>query len=255
MPKMHEILAAEPNVAGAWGAMKDETLRVFDRADAFVRVTTTKKHFAEEDSKLDTTETKDNTTTVAERVSYLLSRSFAKHLDLQLQKDATNQQAKADLVVGGQTLAKDVPAQTLLLLEKELTAIRQVLLKAPTLQSGPVWIRDEGNGLYVTKEPQVTFSTKKTIRPVILVQATEHHPAQVDRVSEDVPVAKIEKVTWSGALSSAEKAAIVGRVDALIVAAKKARQRANNTEASKARIGAAVADFILGGPDTVRDDE
>jgi hypothetical protein len=247
MAKMHELLAAEANLQGLWNGIREETLKVFDRPDAFTKLVTTKKHFEESNSHLDVTETKDLTTTVKDRLSYALTGAFVKHTDLQLQKDATNADAKADLVVGQTVIAKDIPATTLLHLEKELAQVRQMILKVPTLQAGPVWQKDENTGLYATAEAKVTFTTKKTVRPIVLVPATEHHPAQVDKVSEDIPIAKIEKHEWSGMLSSVEKAELLGRVDALLVATKKARQRANNVEVKKVRMGRSIADFILNG--------
>lgn len=247
MAKLHELIASEPNVTAVFNSMREETLKVFGKPDNFTKTVTTKSYFDEENRKLDTVETKDMVTTVQERLRYFLSKSFTRYVDLQLRKDKTNQHARADLVVAGKTLAKDVPATMLLQLEKELAHIRSVLLQAPTLQSGPVWVRDESEGLFVTLEPQVSFSTKKSMRPVILVEATKEHPAQVEKVTEDVPVAKVERKVWSGMITSREKADMIGRVDALLVAAKRARQRANSQEADKSSIGSSIVDYILSG--------
>lgn len=251
-PKLHEIIAAEPNVTGVFNSMREETLKVFDKPDNFLRIVQEKKHFNEEDTRLDTSETKELVTTVKDRLNYLLNKSFSNYLDLQITKDATNQVAKADLVVGDTVVAKDVPGTMLLQLEKELKSIRELVLKAPTLQAGPVWVTDPNEpNLMVVEQPKVTFTTKKTMKPVILVQATDKFPAQVEKVNEDVAVAKIETKTWSGMLTSKEKAEILSRVDALLVAAKRARQRANSAEVVRTKIGKAVADFILSGPEEV----
>lgn len=245
--KLHELIATEPSVTARFNAMREETLKVFGRPEAFIKSVTTKKHFDEESAKLDVTETKDLTTTVSERLKYLLTETFSQFVDVQLNKDATNQTANADLVVNGVVLAAGLPATTLLDLEKELASIRNVIIHAPTLSAGPVWIKDENEGLYVTKDPKVTFSTKKTMKPVVLVPATDRHPAQVEKIMEDVPVAKIEQTVWSGMLTSVEKAEILERVDSLIIAAKRARMRANSTEATDRKIGRVVADYVLTG--------
>lgn len=253
MTKMHEIIAAEPSVTAAYNNIREETLKVFDKPDHFLRTTTTKTHFDSEQSRLDVTETKDMVTTVKDRMKYMLEGSFTRYVDIQLQKDATNQVAKADLVVNGQAVLKDVPATMLLQLEKELAKLREVVAKAPTLQPGPVWVKDEGVNLFVTDLP-VTFTTKKTMRPVVLVEATDKHPAQVEKVSEDVPVAKVDRRVWSGMLTSVEKSEILGRLDVLLVAAKKARQRANGADVIKSKIGKTLTDFILNGPSAVEAD-
>jgi hypothetical protein len=249
MPKLHELLAVQTNLDGQYNAMKDETIKVFKRAEAFTKTVTEKKHFNDEDSKLDVSETKDITTTVDERLKYLLTGAFTRYLDVSYQLDLSNQKAVADLVVAGQTIAKDVPATMLLQMEKDLAQLRVIVAEAPTLQAGPVWVKDEGENLFVTAEPIVTFTTRKTMKPVILVPATDKHPAQVEKINEDVAIAKITKKTWSGMLTSVAKAAILSRIDALLVATKKARQRANNVEAATDKIGFAVANFILSGPD------
>lgn len=246
MGKMHELIAAEAATSATYNAMLDETAKVFDRPDAFIRSVSKKTHFDAEMSHLDVEEVKDMTTSVSDRLDYLLNGSFVKHVDLELNKDTTNQVAKADLIVSGKTIAKDVPATMLLDLEKEFARLRQLVLKVPTLAAGPEWITDEESGMFKTKQPIVTFTTKKTIKPIVLVAATDKHPAQVEKVSEDVPIAKVEKWTWSSMMTSAQKAAMLGRIDQLLLAAKQARMRANDAEATDRKIGQSIADYVLG---------
>lgn len=248
MGKMHELIAAESSIAATYNSMREETAKVFDKPDAFVRSTTVVTYFDDAESHLNTTETKELTTTVADRLEYFLSGAFVGYLDLQLNKDLTNQLASAELEIDGKVLAAGIPATMFLQLEKELSTLRNVVLKAPTLAPGFVWEREENeDNLFRTREPKVSFRTKKTVRPIVLVPPTDKHPAQVDKVNEDVPVAKIEQRIWSGMLSSSQKADYLSRIDALLVAVKKARQRANSVEATKASIGKTIADFILSG--------
>lgn len=248
MGKMHELIAAESSIAATYNSMKDETAKVFDKPDAFIRETTVVTYFDDADSNLNTVETKELTTTVVDRLEYFLSGSFVSYLDLQLNKDLTNQSAMADLEVDGKAIATAIPATMFLQLEKELVTLRNVVLRAPTLAPGSVWEKEENeDNLFRTSEPKITFRTKKTVRPIVLVPPTDKHPAQVDKINEDVPVAKIEKRTWSGMLSSSQKAEYLERIDTLLVAVKKARQRANGVEASRAKIGKTIADYILSG--------
>ena len=69
---------------------------------------------------------------------------------------------------------------------------------------------------------------------------------RVKEVFEDVPVARITKDSYSGMFTSAQKADIIGRLDALLKAVKQARQRANNVEADKSKFGSIITKFLLG---------
>lgn len=246
---MHELLAAETNVNAVYNAMLEETFKVLEKPEHFTRVTATKEHFNTDEAHLNVTETKDMVTTVSDRLNYFFGRPFINMVDTSLQKDATNQVAKADLIVDGQTLLTAIPATALLAWESKFDALRRVLLKVPTLPSGPLWEEDDQeNGLWRTAEPQVSFTTRKTMKPVELSPATKEHPAQVDKVFEDVPIAKVTKTTWSGMWTSKQKADALARLDALLIAIKKARQRANRTDVLKPKAGKVLADFILKGP-------
>jgi len=68
-------------------------------------------------------------------------------------------------------------------------------------------------------------------------------------VFEDVPVASVTKTVWSGMWTSRQKADALARLDTLLIAIKKARQRANRTEVLKPRAGKVLADWILKGPE------
>ena len=246
MAKMHELLAVESSVTANFQRDLEETLKVFARPDAFRREVVSKNFFAEEDSRMNTVATSEITTTVNDRLNWF-SGAADKYLDVVIQKDKTNQKAVASIVLDdGTVLAADVPATTLLALETKLQDFRRVFSAIPTLPSGVVWVFDSGENLWKTKEPSVTFQTKKTSKPVVLYEATKEHPAQVKEVFEDVPVAKIEKNMFNGMITSAEKSDLIGRLDVLLKAVKVARQRANNVDADTTKIGATITKFLLG---------
>lgn len=246
MAKMHELLAVESSVTANFQRDLEETLKVLSRPDVFQKQVAEKVFFAEEDQKLNVSETKDITTTVPERLTWF-SKAANSYFDVMLQKDRTNANAKADLALDdGTVLAKDLPATTLLSLESKLQEIRKVLVAAPTLPSGVVWEFNASEGLWQTKEPTITFQTKKTAKAVVLYEATKEHPAQVKEVFEDVPVAKITKNTYNGMITSAQKAEMLGRLDTLLKAVKQARQRANNVDADTSKIGAVLTKYLLG---------
>lgn len=244
MAKMHELLSVEASIASGFSRDTEETLKVFGRPDAFRKEIKKAEFFNAEDEKLNVTEVSDITTTVADRLKWF-SGHAVKLFDVLLQKDKTNQIANADLVVGEVVIAKDVPASTLLMLESKLQDVRRVLEAAPTLPAGLRWVEDPAENLFVTVDPIITFKTKKVTKPVVMYEATKEHPAQVKEVSEDVPVAKITKTTWAGTLTSSQKATLLGRVDVLLQAAKKARQRANTADVVKDTFGENIFAFLF----------
>lgn len=248
MAKLYELLAAEASAVAGHDIVAEETVKVFARPDAFVKTTKTTTYFSEEDHKLDTLESKDNITTVRDRLEYSFGAAFISRLDMMSQRDRTNQEARADVIINGEVLLAQVPGITLLALETFLAKKRKELEAIPTLQPGPVWIDDVATGLRKAAETKVSFRTKKTIRAIVLSPATDRHPAQVQAINEDVPIAKIEDRVWSGMATSNDKHNYLARIEALIVAVKKARQRANSQEVVKLKIGDALAGFILDGP-------
>ncbi len=253
MAKLHEILAVESGLQTAAKKINEETIKTFGKKDEhFVETTRIVSHFGEEDQKLDTVETKSMVTTVLDKLLYNQGPNI-RALDAYLQKEATNQKASADIIVGEGsvsqvTIAVGVPATVLLGLETKLTELRAVYEAIPTLAPGPVWNLDltarGAGGVYAAANPDVTFRTRKTLKPIVMAPATEHHPAQVQAVTEDVPVAKIVTNHKSGMMTTAQKSALLDRVDQLLRAVKRARQRANGTEVVKQNIGAALFDFI-----------
>ena len=251
-PLLHELLAVEQQVLGHYNAMVKETEAVFGKPDHFLMGVRRKEMFNEADARLNTTETKDMVTTVHDRLSYFFKDAFAKMIDTELQKDATNQAAKADLIVDGKTILKDIPATALLNWETRLSSLLELLKQIPTLAPGVVWVVDpDRDNCHRTdpKEPKITFSTKKSSKPVVLYEATKEHPAQVKEVSEDIPVAKIIEEVHSGMFTSKQKADILARAQALLKAVRKARQRANRTEIVKMRAGHVLGKFLMEGPE------
>lgn len=251
MPKLHEVLAVESGLQAAAKKINDETIKTFGKKDEhFVETVTQLRHFAEEDSKLDQDDSKAMVTTVFDKLLYFVQPNV-RALDAYLQKEATNQTASADIVVAGKVIAADVPATVLLGLETKLTELRLVYDAIPTLAPGPTWLPDENKrkqgGVYRSTHPDVTFRTRKTVKPIIMAPATEHHQAQVQAVSEDVPIAKITKQHWSGMISSGQKSDLLERLDTLLRAVKRARQRANATDVVDRKIGKELFAFLHSG--------
>lgn len=248
MAKLHEVLAVESGLQTTAKAISAETIRTFGKKEEhFTAQTKTLEFFAEEDAKLNMAESRAMVTTVQQKLSYMQT-SHIKALDAYLQKESTNQRANADIEIDGLALATDIPATVLLGLETKLAELRKVYEEIPTLAPGVTWEFDlEQSGardVYRSANPGITFRTKRVTKPIVMAPATKEHPAQVQAITEDVPVAKITTQDWSGMMSSADKSELLGRLDKLLRAVKRARQRANSTEVEKRSIGKAIFGYL-----------
>lgn len=245
-PKLHEILAVEGDLDATSKKVCEEAITTFTKkADHFTEQLKELKMFDEGRQNENATETKALVTTVHDKLSHV--RQFVtKYLDTFATKEATNQVARADIVVSGVTIVESLPATVLLGLESKLKNLRQVYEAIPTLQPGAVWEKDpeRGEGIYRARDPEERMRTEKTTQYKVLYEATKEHPAQVEKWNQDVPIGKITLKTWSGMLSPAEKSALLTKVDTLIRAVKKARQRANTTEIVDMDVGQALFNFI-----------
>jgi hypothetical protein len=106
-----------------------------------------------------------------------VAASLAELFDITATKDWTNCNARADVLIDGRVLLKDVPATYLLFLEKQLGDLHTFVSKMSELDPGNDWAIDPGTGLYKT-DTQMTQRTKKVQRPITLYEATKEHPAQ-----------------------------------------------------------------------------
>lgn len=176
----------------------------------------------------------------------VLANSTAQIFDITAQIDEANMVARADVVVDGETILTGIPAMTLLFLEKQLADVRKYVSTIPILDDAETWNYDEITQLHVSALPMRTKSTKKVAKPIILAQATEHHPAQTQLVTLDEVVGYWDTTKTSGAMPGAQRAKILKRVDELLVAVKVAREEANSIEVAKKRnIGGLVFSFLM----------
>lgn len=159
-------------------------------------------------------------------------------------KDFANCEAKADVKVDGQVLVEGAPATYLLFLEKQLKDLQTFVGRMPTLDPSYDWAPDVNSNLYKT-EALKTAKTKKVTKPLLLAPATEHHPAQTDKITEDVIVGYWKAVKLSGALPQPRKEAILEKIEKLQRAVKMAREEANNTEVNKVEPGSQLLGWLL----------
>lgn len=174
-----------------------------------------------------------------------LAEQLTRHWDLALWRDEGNTRARADVVVNGVTILKDVPATFLLFLEKQLHDWRTAITKLPTLATDQLWTFD-ATGLHRT-EPIKSVSTRKTLRNHVLARATDKHPEQVKTYEEDVPVGDWTTVRLSGALTVPQQRELVERLDDLADAVKTAREQANLVEVDEVKAGDRLFGYLLNG--------
>lgn len=250
MGKQHELLAVEGDLQGTAKKVIEEAIQTFSkRADHFQGniKTLTMFYEARQETEGGVTERKELVSTVDEKLGYVFGH-INKYYDAVLQKESTNQIAKADLVLDGNVIAKDLPATFLLGLESKLKGLRSMIEAIPTLPPGISWEPDASakSGVFKTSHPITTYKTEKRIQHKVMYEATKEHPAQIQAWNEDEKIGKYSTEQSSGMLTTSEKSNRLTRVDKLIQAVKKARQRANNIEVVKGKIGKTLTDYIMG---------
>lgn len=187
-------------------------------------------------------------TKVQARAEEMVSDSaeiLSKLFDVTATKDWANCTAKADVVVDGKTILKDVPVSYLLFMEKQLVDFHTFVKKLPTLDPSEDWRFDNAQNCYATA-PVGTVKTKKVPRNHEKSPATDKHPAQVEVYHEDVLVGTWKTIKYSGAMPSTRVNDILERVEKLQEAVKFAREDANSGPAPEIKTGEKVFKYLLG---------
>ena len=172
-------------------------------------------------------------------------KALVELFNVTIQKDRANCGALADVIVDGQVVLHLVPVTSLLFLEKQLTDFKTLLSKIPTLDPGEDWRLDEATGLFKTNVVRTT-RTAKTQKPIVLYDATEHHPAQTQMITEDVIVGHWNTTKHSGALTVSRKEELLEKAERFLAAVKFAREEANSSEVLREDAGEVVFKHLLG---------
>lgn len=249
--KLHELLAVHSNHETQVEKTSGELRDTFTKKEQRFRETLVVIQWNEQ-GKPDTKEEQSALqSTVADELNWI-SGFFANAVDVEHQIDKANQIAVADVILddeGETVILRNMPATTLLSLEKRLNKFQELCATIPTLDPTKAFEIDttfRKPGVYKSREV-VAPKTAKFERPLVLAEATKEHPAQVQLRSYDEVVGHRHSVEWSGMITPAAKADIHARVDQLIRAVKKARARANAVEIdTSAKIGKVLFDFIIG---------
>jgi hypothetical protein len=171
-----------------------------------------------------------------------LKKALSDLLDISLTKDIGNCKAFSDLTIGDSQIS--VPATFLLFLEKQIVDIKTFVTNLPVLDGNEDWTKDDNIGLYKSN-PTKTHRTKKTVKPIVLYDATDKHPAQCQLINEDVTVGYWHVTKNSGAIPENRKKEILNRIEEFSDQVKKAREKANMVEVENKEIGLLLFNYLF----------
>ena len=254
-PELHEVLAVQGDLEANAKRVSSEAVDTFvNREPHFSGHERDLNMFKEQDKKLEAAhaERQALTTTVGAKLKYVQG-PIGKHWDCIAQKERTNQEARADVIVGKTVIAKDVAVGALIAYERELKEYRALIDSIKTLPPGKKWVLDESltaadgsKGVYRDEFVEKKLKTVQTIAHKVLVPSNDKHPAQIEKWKENEPVGEFIQQNFSGKITTAEKSKMLANVSALITAVKKARMRANKTPVQKVAVSKSFFKFIHG---------
>lgn len=246
--KLNAVIAVEKGVKSRSLGVVSELYKTIQKPELFDGFVRTYSKLNEEDPDLPL-----DRKVVQFRMQDVLSAlrlSKSELIDVLAQVDVGNTQARASVWVDGKEILPELPATTLLSLEKELIDLRSFVSQIPVLDNAETWKaeRDDNTGYWITDVTSV-HRTKKIVKSLVLIQPTKEHPGQAQAIQEDIVAGFWNTVKHSGAMKKLEKEAIAARVEKLLIAVKKAREEANgDTPVPEAPgIGAKLFDFIFEG--------
>ncbi|MEL6898354.1 MAG: hypothetical protein AAFP90_19835, partial [Planctomycetota bacterium] len=227
MTKLNQIIAVLNGKKSQTQKSLTEVHKRLQKPTLFDGISRSYQPIDEEGEKLPP-ETKNIQFTASEAITQARA-AMVELFDLAATQDIANCQAKADIVVDGQTLLEQVPVTYLLFLEKQLVDLRTFVNTIPVLDPAEKWSFDETADCFAT-EPTLSNRTKKVPRSHVLYEATDKHPAQVEMYHEDVIVGQWRTVKFSGAISAQDRNEYLHRIRRLVEAIKFAREEANGRE-------------------------
>ena len=247
---MHELLAVEETLVGRANAIVEETIHSFKQkaVELYTGAIKTYKPLDDNDHDLVPPVSREIVDSVPAKLEYTAEK-VSEEYDFLLQKELTNQSAKADLVIGGKTLATGLPVNFLLTLERRLEKFRALLNDAPTLPNGIKWVPDpqHGEGFYKLETAEISYRTRKVAVPVVLYEATDKHPAQVKESERSDTVGTYTEMKFDSRITTAFKSELLDRMDVLLQEVKKAIRRANQIDVVERVVGEQIFDFLIDG--------
>ena len=250
MAKLHELLAVESNLRTQADSCRVDLMNTFEKKT---------NHFKEvvvsfqpiEEGNPPTIESQLKLQTTVTRELDWIGEKIAKAINISHAIDIANTLAKADVVLdNGRVLLENVPATSLLQLEKRVREVHSLVQGIPTLDPSKNFQVDDsmGHGIYRARDDSRP-RTKKSFSYIVMVPPTDRHPAQVKELMEDAVVGHTTSQEWSSLITVGEKASMLDRVEEILRAVKKARARANEVEVDvkEAQIGWSILGYIFAG--------
>jgi hypothetical protein len=243
MARLNQIIAVEKGVKSRSFQELTDAHHALQKPTLLAGISRTYRPKDEEGEELppESTKVQVKSEEIIRHTVTILTRLF----DVTATKDWTNCVAKADVVVDGQPLLRDVPVAYLLFLEKQLVDLHTFVRKLPVLDAAESWVYDASADAWAT-EPAQTTRTKKIPRNHVKAEATEKHPAQVEVYYEDVIVGYWKTVKFSGALPAKRVNELLERVEKLQQAVKFAREEANGVDVVEQELGEKVFRYVFG---------
>lgn len=171
---------------------------------------------------------------------------FAQSAEWHLAREFANldPEARADVVLDGETLLAAAPTPALLALEKQIVHLITGFKALPVLDPAHRWTWDAANGLW---QSEVTESqrTRKQARVVTKAEATDKHPAQAEIFHEDVAVGRYEDRLFASKLTATQRRTLVEQAERLLGAVRDAQQRANGGKVAPERRLGPIASYLL----------
>jgi hypothetical protein len=243
MARLNQIIAVEKGVKSRSFQELTDAHHALQKPALLAGISRTYRPKDEEGEQLpaESTRVQVKSEEIIRQTASILTRLF----DVTATKDWTNCVARADVVVDGEPLLREVPVSYLLFLEKQLVDLLTFVRKLPVLDAAETWTYDASADSYAT-EPAQTTRTKRIPRNHVKAEATEKHPAQVEVYYEDIVVGYWKTVKFSGALPAQRVNELVERVEKLQQAVKFAREEANGVDVVEQQTGEKVLRYLFG---------
>lgn len=243
MAKLHEVLAVRQDRRVAANEVVKVCSETFGKPALFSGSTTIYRPDAEtEEERL---EGEKVVATSVDKELKAVFEAYIHAIDVEATVDYTNakgSEARADVIIDGNIVLENVPAMSLMNLEKDLGIIKKLLYQIPILDPTKLWKLDDKTNLHVYSFTRIR--TAKTPVAIVGVEATKEHPAQVQYYNKDIRTGIVVTRELSGEITPAKKQKMIDYCGRLIEAVKEARARANQVEAVDVKIGKKLLDAI-----------
>lgn len=172
-------------------------------------------------------------------------RLLTPSVDLTAAKDWANCAAREDVITpDGTVLLEQVPVTHLLWLEHQFTEVLAFMKATQEVDPKDEWEWDASNDFY-RSDPEYRVCTQKKTVPIILLQPTQWQQGKAELISEETRLGLWEITRFSGALAPQRKRQLAERAEALVVALKQARERANRAPAPVRDVAGPLFGYLL----------